>query len=249
MTKSKFTPLPYDNEINQNIRTCKQCRRHWHYADPEAALEHLRIHVEPKSASEHQNQSEQHRADDDHLKNWIRSEDEAFLEETNAGYLVILEQVNKDANFLLRRTADLAEGVLNPNRKVSELYSLPDELLRTFHRLVLFYLAVERAFYFTDQMIQKKDLDIEDEDVPFSWMGLTVLQGFSESVGRSLLLARKELCQMARSGSRKSTGSRFPLGPEYLCAWFMRRMIVRPVDNERTAADFYNDCLSTLVSI
>jgi hypothetical protein len=226
-----------DPEFIKSIKGCKLCRRGKAYTTHRDALEHLEAHAKRDNVKPPD------------LKDWIRNHHEKMIEEINEGYLLIINQVSKAVQSLFLETQQLAQGVQVEEGQLSELYTIPYELLKTLRILVVFYLAIERAFHHTEISFEKGDDVVEDEDAPFSNMGLEVLNRFCESVKTSLTFARKELCVMASSTAPEDFFRRFSLGPEYLCSWFIRRLLVKPLNDSMTAADIYREYLSTLVSM
>ncbi|KAF2706021.1 hypothetical protein K504DRAFT_460110 [Pleomassaria siparia CBS 279.74] len=227
--------LPDGNaEFVEVLRRCRFCRHHRIYTDPQAALNHLEEHI-PANITTKQD-----------LKSWIRNDGEALVEDVNAGYLAIITQTSEAALSLLSETKQLADGVQIEEGIMSELYTLPHELAKTLRKLIVFYLAIERAFHHTEICFDRDLTDMQRWDVPFSDLGLGVLQRFCESGKSSLLIARNELCNMARSPVPDDISKRLVLGPEYICSWFMRRLLVKPLNNSMTAADVYREYLLTL---
>lgn len=242
--KKGYVPMPdADSDLIQSVKKCRQCRHSKVYDNPHDALTHLNIHLQSNPTKTMSS------AKTPNLQNWVRNDEEMLVEEINAGYLAIVTQASDATQVLLVEIRQLAEGVQNEEGKMSELYTLPQELLKTLRRLIVFYLAIERAFHHTELSFEKRDEEIEEEDVPFSNMGLEVLSRFCEGAKTSALVARKELCIMARTSVPDDVSKRINLGPEYLCSWFMRRLLVKPLNNSMTAADIYREYLSTLVSI
>jgi hypothetical protein len=39
------------------------------------------------------------------------------------------------------------------------------------------------------------------------------------------------------------------LGSEYICAWLMRRLLVKPLENRMSIGEMYREYLSTIVSV
>jgi len=235
---SVSTPNPdADPDFIQSIKKCRSCRRGKVYTNPQDALEHLQAHLQTSVTKPPD------------LKKWIRNDEEKIVEDINAGYLLIVHQASEAVQSLFLETRQLAEGVQIEEGKMSETYTLPYELLKTLQRLIVFYLAIERAFHHTEISYEKADEAVEDEDTPFSNMGLEVLSRFCESAKTSLKVARMELCIMARATVPEDFSKRLSLGPHYLCSWFMRRLLVKPLNDSMTVADIYREYLSTLVSM
>lgn len=224
-----------------------RCSEDRGFDDPNDALSHLKKHLAKLPAVGP-------KPDEADLKDWIVHYDQYVREKLNGGVFAILKQARDDARMLFRETKELADGVRNPDGKMSPLYTFPDKLLKTLRLLVVFYLSVERAVYFTENheeagLREKGDaLDAPDYQVPWTDQGLEVLTRFSESAKGSLAAVRRDLCQMTHTKSLDNWHKRLSLGPEYLCSWLMRRLLVKPVDNSMTTADLYREYLSTLVS-
>ncbi|KAF2466121.1 uncharacterized protein BDR25DRAFT_79625, partial [Lindgomyces ingoldianus] len=250
--KGKYTPLPGNDALNQTIKACRRCRRNRAYDDPNGALEHLRVHlagpaISGKWANPGPHNTSEKEADSE-LQGWIRNSGQILVEEVNAGFLAIFEQANDEARTLLRETRELAQGVTDTDGKMSDIYSFPPELHKTLQRVVQFFFAVERAVYYTEEVYENKLTNFDDMEymLPFSTEGLQVLGRFCDGVKTSIAAARKDLCLMAHSKGTFDYLKRLSLGPEYLCSWLMRRLLVKPVDNSMAVADLYYEYLSTL---
>jgi len=188
-------------------------------------------------------------ADEINLNDWIINAEQFEREKSNAGGLKVLTQTCEDALDLLERAKELTDGVKNEDGSKSDLYSFPQELLEAFRKLIVFYLAVERALYHTEEAYQNPE-DIRDLgcEAPYSYEGLGVLKRFAQGVGNSLMLARSELCYMVRPEVATDPMRDLALGPEYVCGWLMRRLMVKPLEKRLSIGDIYREYLSTIVS-
>lgn len=250
LEKGNFT-IPTESEaLKTSISRCKDCRKNKVYSDPDAALAHLRLRHLPsrEEQSEDENQARQEDTNVD-LRNWIRNDGQVMIEERNAAYLIILSKTVAEGWQILSEAGQLANGVAVEKGKISDRYAFPPALLESFRRLIIFFLAIERAIHFTDQRFQNRDVDSSEEETPFSKEGLEVLERFFSSAQSSLLDARKDLCIMVRSDPAEDILMRLCLGPEFILAWLMRRLLVRPVENSMRVADLYRAYLSTVVSL
>jgi hypothetical protein len=182
------------------------------------------------------------------LQDWIVSSTQKRCEEWNGGALAILAKACEAGQKILDEAKVLMSGVCNEDGAMSGVYTFPRALLAGFRQIVVFYLAVERALHYTEQLYQDRSTSIDDYGVPFSVEGLQVLGRFSNGAQHSLAVARNELCRMARSDQPMDDMSRLSLGPEYLCSWFMRRLLVRPLERSMAVSDMYREYLSTVVS-
>jgi hypothetical protein len=242
--------VPDDKGLKTSISKCEECRYNRAYSDPNAALKHLRKHAQSTSQiatsnNASSNTDEHLETQEPNLQNWVKSSKQAKRERLNAGFITLVMQATDEAKQILAETKDLAEGVKQGDGRLSPLYTLPHELLKTLRRLVVFYLAVERAFHHTEAIVDKKT-KVDRKDVPFRKQGLEVLQRFSKDVKTSLRSARKDLCYMARSTNPDDLAGRLSLSAEYLCSWLIRRLLVRPVDNSMTVTDIYREYFSKL---
>ena len=66
---------------------------------------------------------------------------------------------------------------------------------------------------------------------------------------RSLMVARSQLCYMAKSDPPLDVTRHLSRGPEYICGWLMRRLLLRPLRKHATVGDLYQEYISRLVSI
>ena len=246
-------PLPVpdpDGKLVASLRKCRWCKRGKPFNDPNSALEHLRSHVSNFSfvRGEPRNPKSDLPPEIDTLKDWIHNDDQVILELALSKAVLILEQATLTARSILDQLRELVDGVKKEDGYMSELYKIPRNLLDTLHRLIVFYMAVERSLHFLEKDYRTLKRAIRNDKVLENAAELGVLQRFSDGIRRPLMRARADLCFMARSSTPHDYWKRMSLGPQYICAWFMRRLIVQPLDNSKTVADLYRDYLSTLVS-
>lgn len=236
-----------DSQLAESIKGCQQCMRKKPFKDPQAALQHLREHANLDPPESSNAKSGTFIVDDETLKDWIRNSDENLLETISGGALTILDHACKMTGHFLIQLQELADGVKNEQGKISEVYTFPRKLLETMRRLIIFYLSIERSLHYTQETFDNSLQGLRQNDVPYSKAGLDVLSRFSDGVNTSLLQVRIDLCDMARSAAPYDYWKRLSLGPEYICAWFIRRLIVKPLTDSMTVGDMYREYLSTLV--
>jgi hypothetical protein len=244
-----------DKKLKRAVRHCRQCMG-TPFSDAEIAIEHLKVHLDQSSSSATNRSSTKEisatpeSTNTPVIKDWIAQEKQVELEESNAGGLKILDQVCGDAIELFRQMKELADGVRNEDGRKSDLYTFPRQLFEAFRKLIVFYLAVERALYHTEDAYQRlgSGARIDQDDLPYSEQGLGVLKRFARGVENSVLLARHELCAMVKPETSVDPMQGLSLGSEYICAWLMRRLLVKPLENRMSIGDMYREYLSTIVS-
>ena len=265
--KNPYIPLPEaDEKFKKIIKRCRRCQSQEPFQTPDAAFAHLQGHVKPAP------QPAPQAGEDDtapssttlpattkqtpdltpqpDLREWVINHAQASREQSNAGALAILVQGCTTAKKLFLLVKELAEGVQDEDGKLADIYRLPHHLVDAFREIIVFYLAIERALFYTEKAYQKEDIvgiQFDHYTSPYSEAGLDVLKRFGEGARRSLSLARAELCNMAASRVPMDIFHHLSLGPEYVCAWLMRRLLVQPLDERMTAGDMYRAYLSTMV--
>jgi hypothetical protein len=136
---------------------------------------------------------------------------------------------------------------------MSGLFKFPRSLLSAFRQLLIFYFAVERAMYYTEEEFGNEAYALQNPDymatLPFSSTNLQILDAFGNGVQQALASARNELCSMVKSTEPAEITKRLSLNPEYVCSWLMRRLIVKPLEKSMTVSDMYREYLSTVVSL
>jgi hypothetical protein len=245
-----------DKKLKRAVRRCRQCMG-TPFSDAETAIGHLNMHLNQFNSSETNHSSTDETSatsgstNKPNLNDWIAQEKHIELEKSNAGGLKILTQVCEDAAKVFRQLKELADGVRNEDGKKSDLYTFPRQLLEAFRKLIVFYLALERALYHTEDAYQRlrSGIRIDEDDLPYSEQGLSVLSRFARGVENSVLLARHELCIMVKPETSLDPMQGLSLGSEYICAWLMRRLLVKPLENRMSIGDMYREYLSTIVSI
>ncbi|KAJ4295018.1 hypothetical protein N0V90_007026 [Kalmusia sp. IMI 367209] len=240
-------PLPdNDKEFGDAVKKCRRCAREAPFDSPTAALEHLRNHVVAEATKQGGSASSSFVKGTEELKDWVRNDDQALLESTIAGACTILHRATDEARVIYEQLYELANGVRNDQGELSDLYTFPRKLLETLHRLLVFYFAVERSLYYTEEDFDRTKKGGSLEDYPYSNLGLEVLNRFSDSVKSPLLQARVELCEMVRSQTPNDYSERISWGPESISSWLMRRLIVKPLEKSMTVGDMYREYLTTL---
>ncbi|KAF1937922.1 hypothetical protein EJ02DRAFT_514884 [Clathrospora elynae] len=250
-SKERFVPLPdADESFKRSVRRCRRCKNRYSFDSPGAALAHLQKHVKlPAPESELSGRPAQGPSAERNLKDWVVNSAQVLREETNAGALVILTQACDVAVHIFIQAKELAEGVQNEDGGMSELYTLPQSLVEAFRRIVILFMAIERAMHYTEDTYGENGLPavpLERSILPYSESGQEVLKRFGEGARRSLLVARQELCHMVRSNPPLDVFKHLSLGPEYVCAWLMRRLLVKPLERCMTVGDMYREYLSTI---
>ncbi|KAF2873872.1 hypothetical protein BDV95DRAFT_355291 [Massariosphaeria phaeospora] len=242
----RYLPPPVrDSDLEESLRKCRACRHDKPYPDPVTALEHLRLHLQPAT----DNQSRRNIGKESALGDWVVSSTQRDMELANVAHISILTTASNEARVLLQETRALAGGVMNEHGQMSEKYKFPSELMKALHRLVVFYLAIERSINCTEKNVMTKSRTVRFEDkFTTSYLGLDVLKRFSEGVKTSLRYARQDLCKMTQmeSGAVYDISQRLSFGPEYICSWFIRRLMVKPLEGSMTVAEMYREYLSTL---
>lgn len=253
--ENEFMPLP---EASRRFhRFVKKCGRCIHPFDTEdAALNHLQRHVKPsatadvtKDAPKKDQTALSEVLEEPCLNDWIIEDFKLKQEETNAGALAILSLACDVSKKLFIQAQEISAGVLNEEGKMSDLYTFPNSLLDAFRSLIVFYLAIERAMHFTEKAYRQDiSADPTEGPLPFSEQGLERLTWFGNAAGRSFAFARTDLCYMTASVLPSNPMSSLSLGPEYLCSWLIRRLLVKPLEGQLTIGDMYREYLSTIVS-
>ncbi|KAJ4362366.1 hypothetical protein N0V83_010459 [Neocucurbitaria cava] len=260
--KDGVSPAPEaDKKFKRAVARCNRCQSFAPFSSREAAIEHLQKHLRPGSHTQHvepattssalpaSDQSQPGSALAPTLNDWVVNSELLKREETNAGALAILRQACETAKDLFIQSRELADGVQNEDGTMSELYTLPRQLVEAFRSIAVFYLAIERALHHTEETYQNYDVLEATDDLsqrPYSEQGLEVLKRFGEGARRSLMMARAELCSMVASTTPFDILEHLSLGPEYVCAWLMRRLLVKPLQEHMTVGDMYREYLSTI---
>lgn len=231
--------------LQSSLERCRKCQSAVGYTTSQEASLHVQKHLKRLSTT-------------DALKldpeDSIVDYNQLRLEIWTKGCADILSEACQEAQQLYDSAKDLSDGVMNEDGQMSDLYTLPRALLDAFRQLVVFYFAVERAMFYTKETFEDGTIEIGDRNpssmngVPFSSSGLQVIDMFGKGVSQAMATARKELCSMAKSPEPLNAFERLSLSPEYVCGWYMRRLIVKPLQNHMTVSDMYREYLSTIVS-
>jgi hypothetical protein len=231
--------------LQSSFERCRKCQSAVGYTTSQEASLHVQKHLKRMSNIE---------ASKLDPEDSIVDYDQLRMEVWTKGCADILSEACQEAQQLYNSTKDLSDGVMNEDGEMSDLYTLPRSLLDAFRQLVVFYFAVERAMFYTQETFKDDAIKIEDENpssidgVPFSSNDLQVIHMFGKGVWQALATTRKELCSMAKSPEPVNAFERISLSPEYVCGWYMRRLIVKPLQNHMTVSDMYREYLSTIVS-
>ncbi len=263
-TNNPYIPVPKtDERLKRYIKRCRRCQSFEPFDNEGAALAHLQKHMDLINQHDQKDAAASSSAvppnpplvkstAEPNLKAWVMDDQQVKTEQTNAGALAIIAQACKTSEELYFQAKDLADGVEDEEGRKSDLYYLPRQITDAFREIIVFYLAIERALHVTEQQFQKdKVLEVLQSDPysnPFSDVGLDILKRFGEGARRSLFMSRAELCRMVASPDHFDIFHHLCLGPEYVCAWLMRRLLVKPLQDRLTAGDMYRAYLSTMVS-
>lgn len=230
-------------KLKRTFEKCRKCRTSEMYSTPQAAMKHLQKHLKQIDSSEVGILTPEE---------WIVNYAQKKLETWNEGHVAILTTACDVAKRISTYARELSEGVCTEDGQMSDLYTFPRSLLSAFRQLLVFYFAVERAIYYTNESFQDTTKNLEDPDdmtsLPFSSSGLQVIEAFGNGVQQALISARIELCSMVKSTHPSDDFKRLSMGSEYVCSWFFRRLIVKPLEKRMTVSDMYREYLSTIVS-
>lgn len=231
-------------KLKRTFEKCKKCRTNKMYRTPQAALLHLQKHLENAGASNMSGLIPEQ---------WIVNYAQLKMETWNEGFLNILTKACEIAQELFSQAKEVSDGVRNEDGQMSDLYTFPLALLDALRQLLVFYYAVERALHHTEDAYQDKINAFDDPEymttIPFSTDGLHVLDAFGNGAQQAIRIARLELCSMVKSTEPVNILSRLSLSPEYVCSWFMRRLMVKPLEKSMALSDMYREYLSTVVSM
>jgi hypothetical protein len=185
------------------------------------------------------------------LQAWVVEDEQLRLEESNAGVLAVLELACNESLKLLNQAKELAEGVCNEDGKMSDQYIFSTQLLKAFRGLIIFYLSIERAVFYTEEVYENESSHTASKyeaTMPFSTLGLKRLRWFGNGAGRLMAMARYELCAMTASEMQPDVLTSLSMSSEYVCSWLIRRLIVKPLDRNMAIGDMYREYLSAIVS-
>jgi hypothetical protein len=245
-------------KLKKAVSRCDRCASLASFDSPQAAMKHLERHAR-KSASTTRvdavakaHELSEKTSPGTDLQDWIINSAQYIREHTNAGALAILTEACSTAKGLFIQARELAEGVQNEDGQISPLYTMPQELVEAFRKIVVFYLAIERALYETEKAYKQNE-QLEDpyriSNLPYLAPGLRVLENFGKDAERSLLSTRFALCKMARSEPPLDALRHLSFGPEFTCTWLMARLLTKPLGKEKTVGDMFREYVSKAVSI
>ena len=230
-------------KLKRTFEKCRKCETTEMYNTPQAALSHLKKHFKHVEAYDMSALDPEE---------WIVNYAQKKMEVWNEGFIAILTKSSQKASKLFNQVKELSDGVRNEDGQTSELYTFPRALISVLRQILVFYFAVERAVYYTeDYLINETNFFKEPEymrSLPFSPSGLQVIEVFGNGAQQSIVSARNELCSMVKSMEPMDIFKRLSLSSEYVCGWFMRRLIVKPLEKSMTVSDMYREYLSTIVS-
>ncbi|KAF2633060.1 hypothetical protein BU25DRAFT_323702, partial [Macroventuria anomochaeta] len=212
-------------KLKRTFERCRKCSTTEMYSTSQAALLHLQKHLKHLDASE---------SDSILPEQWVINYTQMKMEVWNEGIVAILTRACQTAQQLFNQAQELSDGVRNEDGRMSDLYTFSRPLLSAFRQLLIFYFAIERAMFYTEDSFKEERNAFEGTEymttLPFSSGGLQVIEAFSNGVQQALASARNELCSMVKSAGSTDISSRLSLSPEYVCSWFMRRLIVKPLE-------------------
>ncbi|EUC43601.1 hypothetical protein COCMIDRAFT_27933 [Bipolaris oryzae ATCC 44560] len=262
MAKPSLLSFPENTPgLSKSIAACKTCKKLHSFRSQEDALRHLQRHTNRESEPGKQQKAtepnglpdEQIPAEDvamdPQAKDWVMSSAEFWHEQTNAGALAILTKACTLAKNIMEQAQQLMDGVQNEDGQMSELYALPKELSEAFRRIIVFFMATERALDDVDKAhgheYRFKD-PYERSILPYTDKGLDVLVRFEAGAMQSLRAARAHLCEMASPPPPRRVMEHLSLGPQYVCGELIRRLLLKPLERHETVGDLYREYISRL---
>lgn len=232
-------------KLERTFEKCSKCRTNEIYSTPQAAMLHLERHLKHVNVSA---SGSVQLVPESCIVNYAQMK----METWGKGNIAILSTVCAAAQRIYAQAEELWDGVRNEDGQMSDLYTFPRALLSAFRQLVVFYFAAERALHYAEESFKDKTNAFESPEYlatkSFSPDGLRIIEAFSTGVEHALTSARNELCSMVKSAKPVDVFKRLSLSPEYVCSWFMRRLIVKPLEKSMTVSDMYREYLSTIVS-
>ena len=231
-------------KLKRSFERCRKCSTAEMYGTSQAALLHLQKHLKHVDSFDSSTLS---------AEDWIINHAQMKMEVWNEGSVAILTKACQTAQQLFTQAKEISDGVRNEDKQMSDLYTFPRPLFSAFRQLLVLYFAVERALFYTEESFRDETTLFGRPEymttLPFSSTGLQAIEAFGNGVQQALAAARNELCYMVKSSGSVGTFERLSLSPEYVCGWFMRRLIVKPLEKSMTISDMYREYLSTIVSL
>ncbi|EMD87717.1 hypothetical protein COCHEDRAFT_1182566 [Bipolaris maydis C5] len=255
MAKPSLVSFPESRpELAKSIAACKTCKRLHSFRSQEDAFRHLQRHINRESEPGKRHKGGEPTTSEDiamdpQAKDWIMASAEFWHEQTNAGTLAILTKACTLAKNIMEQAQQLMDGVQNEDGQMSELYTLPKELSEAFRRIIVLFMATERALDDADKAhgheFRFKD-PYERSILPYSDRGLDVLERFEAGAMQSLRAARAHLCEMASSPQPRRVMEHLSRGPQYICGELTRRLLLKPLEKHETVGDLYREYISRL---
>ncbi|KAF2026898.1 hypothetical protein EK21DRAFT_33642, partial [Setomelanomma holmii] len=260
--KNAIAPRSEANEkLQRSIKRCGRCRSIRPFNSSQAAIDHLQQHLrsiaEPETVGEDLggavSQPNSTNTLGYNFEDWVIEEQQLRREGGNDDLLKILTQACSESYALLLQAKDLADGVKDEQGKLLELYTFPRQLIDSFRQLVVYYLAVERALHRTHSICLKENTMDDDNGREYNLPSLergyvvpSVLKQFYKGAQQSLTIVRDDLCKIAKVDPPPDPMQDLSLSAPYVCGWLMRRLLVKPLEEQLTIGEMYRDYLSTI---
>ncbi|KAJ9659366.1 hypothetical protein H2201_007391 [Coniosporium apollinis] len=226
---------------------CKRCQDHAGFDAPEQALQHLE--------EKHFRSQTSARAKLGSFAAGVSPSDLVFRIIDTADVPVVtkymflgelLESCVETMSFLIRNARRIVYGVATRDGTKSPRYGLPGSLLDCFRHVVTFVLAAQRAAAYIDSKSQEWDNSQWWPHIEDLCKAQGVLFDFAERAATAMIESRKDLCQMVQTGRKEESLGNIALGPEFVLAWVMRRLVVKPILDGSKATDLYGNFFTKL---
>ncbi|KAH7083861.1 hypothetical protein FB567DRAFT_473861 [Paraphoma chrysanthemicola] len=237
-------------KLRRAVKHCRRCTDLRPFDSRDAAKTHLQSHLQtPKLATpvrDHLDERTVEQSSDGNpavaLPDWVIHEEQLHYEDWTDHIVKVLSLVCLGSFTLLLQAKDITDGVRDEHQRLFEQYSFPIRLTDVFSIIVIYYLAAERALHRAKLRAPKdgQAYALDDDSV------LATLARFQTDASNSLSTIRGDLRQMVKSDPPPNVLQTLSLSTPYICGWLLRRLVVKPLEDQLTSAEMYRDYLSKI---
>ncbi|KAH7067380.1 hypothetical protein BKA63DRAFT_116960 [Paraphoma chrysanthemicola] len=249
----KATKAPETAEskrLRHTVKHCRRCADSRPFDSRDAATTHLQSHLQtPKLATPLGDRLDERTVEQLSdgspslaLPDWVIHEEQLHYEDWTDHIVKVLSLVCLGSFTLLLQAKDITDGVRDEHQRLFEQYSFPFRLTDVFSIIVIYYLAAERALHRAKLRAPKdgQAYALDDDEV------LATLARFRTDASNSLAAIRGDLREMVKSDPPPNVLQTLSLSTPYICGWLLRRLLVKPLEDQLTSSEMYRDYLSKI---
>ncbi|OCL04161.1 hypothetical protein AOQ84DRAFT_391740 [Glonium stellatum] len=219
----------------RSLKNCIKCLENTPYDTPEQAMEHIQKRHFRKTP-----------VADPELACWIINCIDAQWTAKYSALREVLINCVDTTGSIVRQGRHIVYGVVAADGTRSPLYKFPESLVDAFRRIVTFVIAAQKVTSHVNEAFNRRQPEQWASDENDCHEASKVLLKFATGISTAIRDSRTELCEMVRTEQNVDLLGSISLGPEFILAWIMRRLIVSPIHRSIKVTNLYVEFFSML---